>query len=520
MNTLLPSLQDYPLSMLRAIADVRGVTLQSNAAREVAEQLATALAEPDNLLVALAGCSSQAHEALESLLRAGGRSPAAAFERRFGVIRRFGPGRLEREAPQRNPANATEELWYRGLVFRAFAQTPAGLSEFIYLPGDVAGLLPEPEAAETELQLPVTSAPPFYTSSGSDLLQDACSLLCLVQAGAVRLSAADDPLAWRPGSLAELNSWLRLPASSPAELAAPDSATPGALLLVLAGELGWLQARRHQLRLNAGPVRQWLETERGQQRRVLLDAWRDSAGWNDLCRTPALRCEQTGSWRNDPVDTRRGLLPLLAGLPDGRWLGLDDLIAAVKQRLPDFQRPDGDYDTWYIRQRSGQAFLRGFDCWEQVEGELLRFLLAGPLHWLGVIDLAGEEGPQDGEDLPRPALFRLTPAGAAWLAGEPAPAEPASGQIEVQADFAVLAPESAPLGERFRVARFTTWIENGPPFPSAGSGRTSRYRITQSGLRRAAAQGIDAGRVLAYLREQAGDALPANVAAALERWQA
>ena len=55
------------------------------------------------------------------------------------------------------------------------------------------------------------------------------------------------------------------------------------------------------------------------------------------------------------------------------------MIDAFKEAEPDFQRPTGDYDTWYIRRTDTQEFLKGFDQWDAVEGELLRFL-CGPLH--------------------------------------------------------------------------------------------------------------------------------------------
>ena len=61
-------------------------------------------------------------------------------------------------------------------------------------------------------------------------------------------------------------------------------------------------------------------------------------------------------------------------------------MAAVKAADPDFQRPDGDYGSWYIRDAAGDAYLSGFESWDRVEGVLIADLLAGPLHWLGVVD--------------------------------------------------------------------------------------------------------------------------------------
>jgi hypothetical protein len=298
------------------------------------------------------------------------------------------------------------------------------------------------------------------------------------------------------------------------------------LALALAGDLGWLQPRgRRKAGLRAAAVRAWLEAPRCEQRRTVLNAWRASQTWNDLCRTPGLTCEDTGNWRNDPVATRERLLPLLAQLSPHAWYELEVLVDAIKKTAPDFQRPDGVYDTWYIRERHSQAYLRGFDFWNAVEGAVVRFLVAGPLHWLGVFDLglASRLEPLDDvtpADAPTPAPHRWlspTAAGQAWLASQPAPSGPDSeATLTVLADYTVVVPSDAPLLDRFRVSRFTTWEP--PTGAHSGSALTFRYRITQSGLRRAAAQGIDAERVLAFLQERSARPLPAAVIAGLQRW--
>ncbi len=46
MRSLLASLNEHPMALLRGIAELRGVILASNARAEAAAQLASALAEP------------------------------------------------------------------------------------------------------------------------------------------------------------------------------------------------------------------------------------------------------------------------------------------------------------------------------------------------------------------------------------------------------------------------------------------------------------------------------------------
>jgi hypothetical protein len=160
------------------------------------------------------------------------------------------------------------------------------------------------------------------------------------------------------------------------------------LLLHLAQRLGWLRRE--------GTGRIWPRTrlppfwkKNGPSSAAcFLKAWRGSPEWNDLCRTPELECVEAGLWQNDPLQTRSAVLLLLSHLQPGAWYARTDLIEAVRTVEPDFQRPTGDYDTWYLRSSSTQEFLKGFERWNEVEGALLRFLVRGPLAWLAVLDLA------------------------------------------------------------------------------------------------------------------------------------
>jgi hypothetical protein len=494
--------------MLRAIAEANGVDLASNQAVQMADHLAAALSDTGHLRASVAACTPVAQAALAELLRAGGRSPRPAFEQAHGGIRPAGPGKLERERPHLAPANPTEELWYRGLLYPAMVETPDGLVEFLHVPAELAERLPPPPPAATPFPPPALAVLPIAPPVADLLLHDACSLLCLVQAGLGALSDSADLFSWQSNALYEYSQLSLQPPEDPVSIGGDGPASPAALALALAVNLGWLRARGRRLALVPGPVRAWLEAARADQRRSLLDAWAGSAHWNDLCRTPALSCEQTGSWANDPVGTRQRLLPLLAILQPDAWYLLNGLVAAIKAHAPHFQRPDGNYDTWYIRQRSAPAYLRGFEHWEQVEGALLRFVLAGPLAWMGATALAMDEAG-------RPASFSLTAAGYAWLHGTPALPEEELAMLVVQPDFTVLVPAGVALLDRFRVARFTTWLET-----TWEAGRpTFAYRISQTGLRRAAQQGIDAGRVLAFLQARAAGPLPDNVVNALERWR-
>lgn len=521
MKSLVRSLRDYPPSMLRAIAEVNGLALASNVARLMVEQLAGFLGDPARLRSVLAECSPAAARALAGLMRDGGRSLRLLFEHQHGAIRAVGPGRLEREKPHLSPISPSEELWYRGLIFSAFSETPAGMAEFLYIPGEIAASLPPAEPATDGFRLPACQSPKIVHRASESLLQDLCTLLCFVQTGQVQLVDGGDSLNWQRISLYELSRYLLQPLADVDESPSAGPGQPVTLALALAQDMAWLAPRgRRRLALHAPAVQAWLAASRERQQRLVMEAWQTSQTWNDLCRTPSLVCEETGGWRNDPVITRDRLLPLFAQVQSGVWHELESLTATIRASASDFQRPDAVYDTWYIRERHGQAYLRGFDHWDSVEGALLRFLVAGPLHWLGAVDLGFPALlPAHGDPLQAiqsAHAFNVTPSGHAWLCGQPAPAAPTPGGLTVLSDYTVLVPADAPLLDRFRVSRFTTWEPVAQQPPDAVL--TFRYRVTRSGLRRAAEQGIDALRVLAFLQECSIHPLPDSVTAGLERW--
>src|SRR5690606_31938877 len=116
--------------------------------------------------------------------------------------------------------------------------------------------------------------------------------------------------------------------------------------------------------------------------------------------------------------------------PSG-WYRIPEIVAAIQQSDPEFQRPLAQFDVWELRHSVTQESLQGFDHWDAVEGELLRFLLRNPLHWLGAVDLAE---PSAGDEW----LFSLTNWGARWLGMDVVqPYEPAHRSMQVRDDFVV-----------------------------------------------------------------------------------
>jgi hypothetical protein len=111
MKTLYQSLIDYELTLLKAIADSRAVSLDTSEHTEAVHRLVDVLLSPVDTAIVLDDLSPGEKEALQFLLEHGGQVEEARFARQYGVIRLMGSARLERERPWENPANPAEGLW-------------------------------------------------------------------------------------------------------------------------------------------------------------------------------------------------------------------------------------------------------------------------------------------------------------------------------------------------------------------------------------------------------------------------
>lgn len=501
MLTLQQMLLDYPVALLRAMASVRAVALSAVTQPEMVEELAVALADPAGIVEALESCTPDVQAVLRQLVAAGGRMNAPAFFRLAGEMRQGGPNWLTRAQPWLAPENPAETLWYRGLVGRTFAVVAGDLAEFVFVPLDVLPWLPAGGGGQPSLPISPTAAPAVVHSTGRTLLTDMVGLLALVASERV---AVDSAGLWSPRALNTLNQQLLHPAaeSDLPHVGRNESGDRLSLLLSLAESLGWVHQETGRVRLDPPAVRTWLESTGAQQQQQLWRGWLDSVQWNDLLRTPTLRCEGS-SWHNDPAGTRQRFVHDLSTAAPDAWYAAADVINAMHDYDPDFQRVDGIYTTWYVRRADEPNYLLGFEHWHDVEGALITYLLAGPLHWLGAIDL--------GDPLTGTAAqaVRITETGFAWMRDWPAPPAPPAPPVRVTDDFRIYFSHETAALDRFRVARFAGWESSQPEF---------RYRITQTSLRRARETGLTGARLLAFLQRVSHNQVPANVARALERW--
>ncbi len=481
MRSLEQALLDHELIVLRVIGEWLGLDLTGTDKATAVDQLADAMLQTD-LVSEMEYLEPEEAAALADLVRQGGRAPVAVFARDHGEVRLMGPGWMEREEPWLDPASPAESLWYRGFLYRGFDQTTEGTLEFYYIPQELLNRLApsapprrvEPAAPEEPTLRPI-EAPEATRPPPIDAVDDLTTLLALAQ----RTGLQPDRLPNLDGLLVN-----------------PDR-DRRSLLLTLATEMSLLRRADDLLRPTRAAL-DWLKQSREAQLRSLIDAWSRSV-WNELRHTPGLVAEGE-SWHNDPLPARTALMDTLPA--DEQWYRLADVVAVIRRQDPDFQRPDGNYETWYIRDEITHEYLSGFGDWERVEGRLLRFLVQGPLHWLGMTELsAGAEQ----------AAYRFTPRALAWLADDPPADDAVRVPLVVQPEGVLLVPFNASRYERFQAARIAD------PEPLS-PGKPYRYRIVPSSLAEAQSQGIPPERMLQFLESAGGRPVPASVRRGITRW--
>jgi hypothetical protein len=484
MPTLAQSLHSHDLGYLRILAEHWGLELAAPDAHTALPILTAALLDRELVAEIVAALSDEAQSALAALNANNGRLPWSRFSRRFGDVRVMGPGRRDRERPDRDPASAAEVLWYRALIGRAFFDAATGAQEYAYIPDDLLPLIPVASLREDQTEIEggmptlgraATTGERAHLCPVTDrLLDHICTLLA-----SHRLQCdPSDQFGDAPDSLPPFATTLLTTARLLAPSGFPD-----------------LEAARSHL-----------EASRGQALQQLARAWADSETHNDLHHLPHLQPE--GEWHNEPLGTRQFVRNLLSAIPAGTWWSLSAFLADLRRDFPDFQRPAGDYDSWFIRDTRSGEYLRGFEHWDSVDGALIRYLITGPLHWLGILDLAVPEEDAAAEDA---TAFRLSGWASTLLgAGRPPDFPREEAPIHVRSDGRVSIPFLAPRAARYQISRFCQW--------ESPTSHEYRYRFTPGSLEQALEQGLQVKHLQTLLARHAPN-LPPNMVAALTRWE-
>lgn len=496
MPSILKSLRDADPPLLPVLAQAWGVKLDTNEISEMLESISAAMSDPARAEMLWDSLDDRQRGALQTLIGIGSKMPEAKFERLFGSIRFMGTAQIERENPLQNPKTDAEALYYRGLISKGFENAETGSRAIIYVPDELRKVLPihktsydnldDDDQGEEELEIEPLTEVTNIRPADTSLVDDMTTLLAFFQLYSPALDGhflgSDDGDRFLPALLSQSRERL-------------------GFLVGLALSADLIEIEGGRAFLKRAEVRRWLASSRSEQVRALAETWRESARYIDLMHVPGLHPEMDAGTMHQysPVAARGAVLDLMAHLlPQNDWWSLGDFIELVREDNADFQRPNGDFNSWYIRNDAGE-YLGGLESWDAVEGALLEFYVTGPLHWLGLVDLADEAA-------------RFTAYGRSFLRRTPWPSpQEQPDKIDVQPDGTILVSRKVPRIDRFQVARFASWVS---------SGQTYTYKLDGESIQRAGRQGINVGHISAFLVKALDDApLPQPVNRLLETWK-
>lgn len=463
MPTLEQSLQKMDIGHLRIVAEFWGLELESTDTSSALEELCASLLDLEAVSETLEVLPTEARSALNVLVGAEGKMEWAAFARKYGEIREMGAGKRDRERPYLKPASTSEFLFYRALIGKAFFESEKGSQEYAYIPEDLLEIINEVSADDVppvpsaealgRLATPVEKA--FEIPATDFILDDATTYLAALRIGHESKSHFKRDL--------------------------PE-------LLTTAGII-------KNDGLHPEAVKKFLEASRADALSILYKAWLTSTTFDELRLIPSIVCE--GEWKNQPQITREFLMNLINDIPQGKWWSIPAFVKAIKEKYPDYQRPAGDYDSWFIKRASDGQFMRGFAYWDAVDGALIKYVI-NMLHLLGKASLAS---PEEGKDATAFFLFSSLPD-----------KKEEKGKIVVSSNGKITVSRNFSRAVRYQLARFCEWDEP--------KGDDYIYRVTAESLRRATEQGLKAEQLLAMLVKYTKEAVPPAMVKALKRWDA
>lgn len=472
MPTLHQTLRETDLDFLERIARQWRLDLLAKGFQEALEELEGKLCDEMLFTEVIEALPTDVKAAWQYLVDHKGKETWSQFTRQFGEVRAMGLAKRERVKPDETPVSVCEALWYKALIGRAFLRSSGEPQEYAYVPDEfLQWAKPTPQinkfqprpATETEIKFPLKAT--------DRILDDATDLLA-----ALRMGHHD--LEERSAYQLSYYNFIQMLLASCEVLSSENQPDPTRL-------------------------KDFLSAPRGQVLTMLFQDWLQSSRINDLRMLPGLVFE--GNWINDPLLPRQLLLSLLKELKPNTWWSLSSLLTQVKTHQADFQRSAGDYDTWFIRDAKTNTHLHGSKNWDKVEGALLRYLIAGPLHWLGLLDLGFTEKNS------RPSAFRISVLGASLLRGLPPQNDQTEdGTINIASNNTLVVPLSAPRTLRYQVARFGQKCKQ--------TASETSYQITAASLRAASSQGLQGNHLLLLLQQARIKNIPPALSQQLERW--
>lgn len=501
MPNLHTMLREHDEGILPTLASVWGVTVTNMNTEEQIRALNDALQMPEKAEAVWGKLSDDERQALQTLLGSQLQMPGSMFKRFYGDIRKMGKGQVERETPHKQPATIAEGLFYKGLIGEQFKKGKKGMEPSIFVPEELAEVLPihktayegiendpVPQAEQVTIDHLMPVEEEFIQEiqpADTSIVDDMCTLLAFLRNYTAGVSEDD----FLPADVERLMPYLLN--QSPERLN---------FMLGVGASADLITTQEGRAYPKRSSLQKWLDSTRSEQLKTLLDAWHTSTIYRDMWHVRGLHVDYDAGFPYDPLLGREAMVEFLRQVaPASEWFAVDELIDAVKVIDSDFQRPGGDYESWYIRNDAGE-YLHGYESWDAIEGALIDFYIKGPMHWLGLTDISEDAA-------------RFTAYGRAYIGLSDFPNPPDPGDlITINDDGVLVVSRRVSRVDRFQVARFSTW---GTP-----DSAEYYYRIDAEGIEMAAKQNITTGHILTFLNKHAdGKALPERVNQLLENWQ-
>lgn len=263
-------------------------------------------------------------------------------------------------------------------------------------------------------------------------------------------------------------------------------------------------------------------------------AWRDKGAWYEL--TQLHHYKRGSNIFNDApkelVKARNTVLNQMKVLGGG-WVTIHELIEDIKDNHYGFLFPNrhtNQRSSWYYTSyRETHPYVGGNntyditfdnirsekDGWDKVEVDFINHIIAGPLFWMGLVDLGYSKEPsaQDLKGNIHIDGYRLTEMGL-WLLGmgqKPAVTSE-SGNLIIQPNFEILM--MAPFADEalLTLDQFADVHKE--------TKHVITYELTRLSVYRGQKQGWEVPRIAQWLDQNSSQPLPQNVQRTLDEWDA
>ncbi|UCC64953.1 MAG: helicase-associated domain-containing protein [Anaerolineae bacterium] len=539
-------LHSYNMSVLKAMAEINGIVVNSRRKGPHVKALATALYNREAVASALSRLSPRERRALDLLILFGGSATSQRLKqalKREGLTQeraesenQYGYYRPVAGSPRRPDSPHFEDIVARLTCLSLIVSegnsdprsTVIGFAPGIRLviPPQVMPHLPE-VTFEDDTPVPIIDIK--VEASARTFQRDLYLYWSHVRDSEMRLTQQGYVF---KRELKKLNETLLVPGNMGRGMGEKENPRLRFVRLLLQ-EMDLLKVRRGGTTINAIPVSDfWSDSPLARVQKT-FQVWRDKVFWNELSHLQGITVQ---SWYTPDLSlivvARNKVIEHLTKLPTREWVALERLVNRLRmidyeflfsREVPDQHRYYGygyyspDYDTPYSAYRNplGWQFSPVKDeaeGWEIVETQFIRNIITGPLHWLGVVDIgyAGQV-EEDGAAL-QPFDYQVTEIGARLLGLGDAPDLPTTkGQVVVQPNFQIFALD--PISDHV-LATLDQFAER------VSAERAIEYKLTRQSVYAGQQRGWTTKRIVEYLEGVSDVPLPQNVARTLEEWEA